>query len=235
MLPAPSRLIARLAAALVLAGTAACDGGDAETGLLNNLAARLDRAGELTFTAEYRLGDGSTAVLAQAQQPRRAAYLYAGGRSVSTETQLATCQTGSGGSRCTLTAPPSPGNEPALDLLATVAADGVLTASPSAGTGSPAGMVTPAAALRLVSAAVRDGATVTRLDNTIAGEPATCVGVHGSTGFTTCVTESGLLGSFTGTVNGSVVTFELTSFTSDVKPDVFALPPGATVDDRRAR
>jgi hypothetical protein len=85
-----------------------------------------------------------------------------------------------------------------------------------------------------VSEAVLDGATVTRYESTIAGEPATCVGVHGAAGFTACITAGGLLGSFTGTVDGQVVSFELTSYSATADAATFALPAGAEIDDRRA-
>jgi hypothetical protein len=228
--PVPrARPLAVLAAALLFV-TGCGTAGRGEPDLLNDLAARLDRAGDLTFTAEYRLGDGAVAVLAQGQDPRRAAYVYPGGKSVSTETQLATCRAGAAGDagHSTLTPPPSSNVEPALDLLA--ASDDEVPG----GTRTP-GLVAPSVVLRMLSTAVLDGATVARHDSTIAGEPATCVGVYGPDGFTACVTARGVLGSFTGPVRGELVTFELTSFASSVDADTFALPPGVTIDDRRPR
>jgi hypothetical protein len=222
----------RFCAALVVAaallapvgcGRAAAD----EPALLNDLATRLDRAGELTFTAVYRLDGGDEALIAQAQQPRRAAYVHPGGKAVFTETELANCL----GNRCTLTAPPSPGSEPALDLLAATA--GAPTPTTTPGTQPVDELVTPSAAVRLVSSAMTDGATVTRYQKTIAGESSTCVGVHGPTGFTTCVTASGLLGSFTGTVGGKLYSFELTTFTGTADAANFELPAGAEIDDQR--
>ena len=83
----PARLALKPVPALVLAvWVSACSSAAAdEPRLLNELATRLDRAGDLTFTAEYRLDGGSRAVLAQAQQPRRAAYVHPGGKAVFTE------------------------------------------------------------------------------------------------------------------------------------------------------
>ena len=80
-----------------------------------------------------------------------------------------------------------------------------------------------------------NGATVTRYESVIAGADATCVGVHGAAGFTACVTADGLLGSFTGTIDGRVVSFELTSYRDTVDAATFALPAGAEIDDRRGR
>lgn len=229
----PTRLIMVLATAVALLAPAGCGSAEAdEPQLLNDLATRLDRAGDLTFTAEYRLDGGAQAVIAQAQEPRRAAYVHPGGKAVFTETELANCREVTGGNRCTLTAPPSPGTEPALDLLAATTVDGGPSASPGSAT---TGLVSPAAALRLLSAAVLDGATVTRYESRIAGEEATCVGVHGATGFTACVTAEGLLGSFTGTVDGRVVGFELTRYADTADAAAFDLPAGAEIEDRRPR
>jgi hypothetical protein len=221
-MPARPAVIAAVLLLLVVGGAAACGRVDDEPDLLNDLATRLDRAGDLTFTAEYRLGGGGLAVLAQAQEPPRAAYVHPGGKAVSTESALATCRAGADGTRCTLDAPPSRSNEPALDLLAATEPE-------------HPGMLTPTAAMRLLSTAVLDGATITRYEHTIAGEPATCVGVHGSAGFTACFTARGLLGNFTGTVGGTMVTFELTEFETSVAAGTFDLPPDADIDDRRPR
>jgi len=230
---APSRLTAAVALLAFAASAAGCTAASAdEPRLLNELATRLDRAGDLTFTAEYRLGGGARAVIAQAQEPRRAAYLHAGGKAVFTESQLATCRVVGAADRCTITAPPSPGTDPALDLLTAIAGGGGPTASPSPDGASA--LLPPSQALRLVTDAVLDGATITRYESTIAGEKATCVGVHGAGGITACITAEGVLGSFTGTVDGQVVSFELTSWSDTADAATFALPPGAEIDDRRA-
>jgi hypothetical protein len=235
---APSRLIVMLAAAVALLAPAACANASAdEPRMLNDLATRLDRAGDLTFTAEYRLDGGARAVIAQAQQPRRAAYVHPGGKAVFTESQLANCRVVGAANRCTITSPPAPATDPALDLL-TATTDGdepSASLSPSAATPRSGGLVSPSRALRLVSDAVLDGATVTRYESTIAGERATCVGVHGAEGFTVCVTAEGLLGSFTGTVDGNVVSFELTSYADTADAATFTLPADAEIDDRRNR
>lgn len=216
-------LAALLVAGALLAASACSRAAADEPGLLNDLAIRLDRAGDLTFTAEYRLDGGEEALIAQAQKPRRAAYVHPGGKAVFTETELANCT----GTRCTLVAPPSPGTEPALDLLAATSDE------PGSGSEPATGLVPASAAVRLVSSAMTDGATVTRYQKSIAGEPSTCVGIHGPTGFTTCVTKSGLLGSFTGTVDGKLYSFELTTFTDTADAANFELPAGAEIDDQR--
>ena len=224
---ARGRFFAALTVAVALLAPAGCGRAAAdEPELLNDLATRLDKAGDLTFTAEYRLDGGEEALIAQAQEPRRAAYVHPGGKAVFTETELAKCDA----NRCTLLAPPSPGTEPALDLLSATSDEG----GPDPSTHTVAGLVAPSAAVRLVSTAMVDGATVTRYRKTIAGESSTCVGVHGPTGFTTCVTASGLLGSFTGTVGGRLYSFELTSYAPTAEAATFDLPAGAEIDDQRA-
>ena len=223
---ARGRFFAALTVVVALLAPAGCGRAAAdEPELLNDLATRLDKAGDLTFTAEYRLDGGEEALIAQAQEPRRAAYVHPGGKAVFTETELAKCDA----NRCTLLAPPSPGTEPALDLLSAASDEG----SPDPSTHAVAGLVAPSAAVRLVSTAMVDGATVTRYRKTIAGESSTCVGVHGPTGFTTCVTASGLLGSFTGTVGGRLYSFELTSYAPTAEAATFDLPAGAEIDDQR--
>lgn len=217
---APMRLAVVLATAVLAAGCAAASADEPK--LLNDLATRLDRSGDLTFTAEYRLDGGAQAVVAQAQQPPRAAYVHPGHKAVFTESELATCRVVGEASVCTITAPPTQSTDPALDLLTATGEE-------------PDGLVSPSRALRLVSDAVLSGATVTRYESTIAGEGATCVGVHGAEGFTACVTAGGLLGSFTGTLDGQVVSFELTSYKDTADAAAFALPDGAEIDDRRGR
>ena len=227
---ARGRFFAALTVAVALLAPVGCGRAAAdEPELLNDLATRLDKAGDLTFTAEYRLDGGEEALIAQAQEPRRAAYVHPGGKAVFTETELAKCDA----NRCTLLEPPSPGTEPALDLLAATSGEGQPTPTPSPSTHAVAGLVAPSAAVRLVSTAMVDGATVTRYQKTIAGESSTCVGVHGPTGFTTCVTASGLLGSFTGTVGGRLYSFELTSYSATAEAATFDLPVGAEIDDQR--
>jgi hypothetical protein len=227
---ARSRLSVVLAVAVMALAPAGCAPA-AESDLFNDLAASLDAAGDLTFTAEYRLAGGAAAVLAQAQEPRRAAYQFPGGKMVRTEEATTDCRTGTDATRCTLTSPPSNPADPVLDLLA--GADRSPTAGPSPTASS--GLVAPSAALRLVSQAALDGGTVTRHETTIAGKAATCVGVHGSGGLTVCITADGLLGRFTGTVNGSAVALELERFADSADPALFTTPAGATVEDKRPK
>ena len=91
----------------------------------------------------------------------------------------------------------------------------------------------------LTSAALDPAAAITQTDSTIAGRHATCVEVRpgsteeGTAPFQTCVTSDGVLGSFTGTVEGTRVDLALTRYRDSVESSVFELPADAKVVDRR--
>ena len=98
----------------------------------------------------------------------------------------------------------------------------------------------PALVISLLTAAGLDAdAVIEQKDTTIAGEHATCVSVEAvdnapASAFNACVTTAGVLGSFSGTVNGSEVDMTMTRYGDTVAPYAFSLPAGATVVDRRA-
>ncbi|OLB78347.1 MAG: hypothetical protein AUI14_13650 [Actinobacteria bacterium 13_2_20CM_2_71_6] len=215
--------------ATVLSGCAAVNttqpgGGRAQ--LVSDLAGRLDHSGSLTYTAVYRLPQGATATVVQAQDPGRAAYTYPGGKLSLTPQQTADCRTGAVYTTCTLTSPPSPGTDPTAALIGEIV---------------DRGLISPVMVISLLSAAALDTqALVTTRDTTIAGENATCVKVDGmqnaaASQFEVCVTIDGLLGSFSGPVNGAQIDIVLDRFEPTVAPDAFDLPPGARIDDRRPK
>lgn len=192
------------------------------TQLVSDLASRLDRAGTLTYTATYGLPGGTRATIAQAQNPPRTAYRYPAGALILTPTSTASCTA----TACTLTAPPAPGADPLGPL-----ANGVATQ----------GLVIPAFAVTLLTAATMDGdAVVTTHDTTLAGQSATCVQVGGlsttaASDFEVCVTTDGVLGSFDGVIGGQPVEFHLDRYDPAVAPDAFDLPGGVKVVDNRGR
>src|SRR5215467_10594105 len=100
--------------------------GDSRVQLLNDLAGRIGHAGTLSYTAVYRLPQGATATVAQAQNPGRAAYTYPGGKLSITPQYLADCRTGTLFTTCTLTPPPSPGTDPATALVSEIADRGLI-------------------------------------------------------------------------------------------------------------
>jgi hypothetical protein len=225
----PAALAVFLLASTALGGCVAVNttqpgGGRAQW--VSDLASRLDRSGTLTYTAVYSLPQGATASISQAQDPGRAAYVYPGGMLSLTPQQLADCRTAASVTTCTLTPPPSPGSDPATALIAQIAGRGL--------------MATQMVIVLLTAAAVDTQAVVTTSDTTIAGENATCVKVTGvanaaASEFEVCVTTDGLLGSFTGRVNGAEIDVSLDRYDPTVAPDAFDLPPGARIVDQRPK
>jgi hypothetical protein len=194
--------------------------------LVSDLADRLERAGSLTYTAVYRMPQGVTATIAQAQNPARAAYGYPGGKLILTPAATSDCRTQDARTVCTLTAPPTPGSDPAGALVGGIAVRG---------------LIAPAVVIGLLTAAGLDGdALVTTHDTTLAGQNATCVDIKGvrdaaSSEFEVCVTSDGVLASFAGTVAGAHVDIHLDRYDQTVAPDAFDLPSGATIMDHRPR
>lgn len=191
--------------------------------LVNDLASRLDNASELTYLAKYQLASGATATITQAQSPRRSAYAYPSGKVVLDNKSTARCQTTPADTACTLTDP----------LLTTSALPaGLLDAANSAG------LVQPTLVTGMLTTAALDGnSVIEQSDSTIAGQHATCVNVRQVDNlppFAACVTTDGVLGSFSGSVNGQAVEVTLIDFTAAVPADAFDLPVGAKVTDSRS-
>jgi len=196
--------------------------GDSRAQLVSDLAGRLGQAGSLTYTAVYRLPQGATATVVQAQNPGRAAYLYPGGKLAITPQYLADCRAGA----CTLTPPPSPGTDPATALIAEIA---------------QRGLIAPEMVVGLLTAVGLDAnAVVTTRDTTVAGENATCAKVSGAqraaaSDFEVCVTSDGLLGSFTGVVGNTSVDITMDQYEPTAAADAFDIPKSAKVTDRRPK
>jgi hypothetical protein len=196
--------------------------GDGRAALVSDLAGRLGQSGTLTYTAVYRLPQGATATVVQAQNPGRAAYVYPGGQLAITPQYLADCRANT----CTLTPPPSPGTDPATALIAEIA---------------NRGLIAPEMVVGLLTAVGLDAeAVVTTRDTTIAGENATCVKVAGAqraaaSDFEVCVTSDGLLGSFTGVVGDTGVDITMVRYEPTAATDAFDIPKGAKVTDRRPK
>ncbi|MGI5525517.1 hypothetical protein ACQEUX_31875 [Micromonospora sp. CA-259024] len=188
--------------------------------LVNDLAARLDRALELTYSADYQLPGGQSAAIVQAQDPARSAYIYPGGRVTVTPEAITRCTTTGNRPQCTLVAPPTPGSKPTVTLF---------------GEANRQGLVTPPVVVGLLSAAALDPqAVIKQSDTTVAGHHATCATVQSSSGdFTACVTTEGVLGSFTGPVDGKPMELALSHYSTTVDTSAFDPPAGAGVVDRR--
>ncbi|MCX4386657.1 hypothetical protein OG777_06910 [Micromonospora peucetia] len=188
--------------------------------LVNDMAARLDQALELTYSADYQLAGGQTATIAQAQEPARSAYTWPGGKLTVTPEATTRCETAAGRATCTLEAPPAPNAKPTVTMFAEAKRHG---------------LVTPPIVVGLLTAAALDpDAVIAQSDTTLAGHHATCIEVDRSAGdFTACVTTEGALGSFTGKVDGSQVELALSRYRATVDGTAFDLPPHAGVVDRR--
>ncbi|MGW3601350.1 MULTISPECIES: hypothetical protein [unclassified Micromonospora] len=188
--------------------------------LVNDLAVRLDRALELTYSAEYQLPGGETAAIVQAQDPARSAYSYPGGRLTVTPDGVTRCTTTDGRTACTLVTPPTPGSRPTVALFAEA---------------NQQGLVTPPVVVGLLTAAALDPqAVIKQSDTTVAGHHATCVEVQRADGdLTACVTTDGVLGSFTGAVDGKPMELALSSYSETVAKDAFDPPANASVVDQR--
>jgi hypothetical protein len=192
--------------------------------LVSDLAARLDRTEHLTYTAVYQLAGGARATIMSAREPSRVAYTYPGGKLIMMPNSYADCRTATPAVSCTVTPVGSPDPGPPAALLGTL---------------GDHGMITPPVVSGLLTATALDAdATVEQRDTTIAGQHATCVTVDSvdnaaASAFEVCVTTDGVIGSFTGVLDGKPVEVALTQYLGTVATDAFAIPPGAHLTDLR--
>jgi hypothetical protein len=192
---------------------------------LNEFSDRLGKAAQLTYTAEYQVTGGHKVTLAQ--KPPNTAFISGDGRLIVTADNVIMCDRENGRIECQKT-PLGGGNEDPTGLLSGVAGPG---------------FVTPEMALAFVAAAaIVPGTDVTTRTRTYAGQKSLCADVsgidnvtQGSTDemlreFSVCVTESGVLASFSGTsTTGEKAAVELVSYATKVNSKSFAPPPGAKV------
>jgi hypothetical protein len=182
------------------------------TDLVSDLTTRIEHAGSLNYLAEYQISGGAVASLAQRAQPRQLAYRYPGGSLIMTPEATVTCA----GTpvTCDQIATPNPGlDPPALGLLTT---HGLV----------PADFVSSL----LTTAALDLSSDYRQYENTIAGRSATCVEVSRvrtpvTSAFETCVLTDGVVGSFTGRINGGLVEFALARYRRELPIDAFATTP----------
>ncbi|MEV0716498.1 hypothetical protein [Asanoa sp. NPDC050611] len=225
--PRTTARVATVAAAVVLGGlTLGC-------GLVQNavdtaqtlgeFSDRLGRSAELTYTAEYRTDDATVTFV---QRPPNSAVLGADGRLIFSPTAMIMCDK----RECQRAPHAGAVAGPDADLVAAVGG---------------AGFLTPELALGLVAAAaIVPGTDVSTSEREIAGQDSLCADVDGiedpQTGaqpgdmksFSVCVTDSGLLASFSGETHGGERTaIELVSYSDKVDPAAFAPLKGAKVVD----
>jgi len=235
MTPRISRPLVVVLATTLAAGTLGCGLLNQAQDLVNNaqvlsdFADRLGKAQTLTYTADYVTPDGATVTLAQ--QPPNTAFIAKDTRFIFTQEAIFLCST----EQAVLTCQKSPNSQSTMD-----SSDAQLMG----GLGGP-GFVTPEVALGLILAAsLVPGAKVEQSTQTIAGQGAKCASATGldaaaSPGdsdspkeFTVCVTNAGILGSFTATSTaGERVGIELTKYSDAADVALFAPPAGAKIVD----
>lgn len=216
-------LAASVIASLTVTGCQALDDAGQALGradLVNDLAARMDRALEQTWIADYQLAGGRSASIAQTKEPLRSAYTWPEGKITVTQQAVTRCDTAAGHASCTVLPPVLTAGKPSVVVYTEVGKHG---------------LITPPAVIRLLTQAALDpAATIIQSDTTLAGHHATCVDVTGAGDhFTACVTTEGVLGSFTGTLEGKPAELALTRYSETVDAAAFDVPPGAGVVDRR--
>ncbi|MFI6760125.1 hypothetical protein ACIBF5_13405 [Micromonospora sp. NPDC050417] len=195
-------------------------------GTLSGFADRLGKAAELTYTADYTIVGAEGGTITLAQQPPRSALSNGDNRLISTTESMIICDDG----ECQRT----PNN---------AAASAGPDAAAVAGVAGPA-FVTPELALGLVAAAaIVPNTDVDTSEKKIAGQDSLCADVTGISDpqggteellqdFSVCVTESGVLASFSGNSNtGAHGALELVKYSESVDEALFAPPSGAKVVD----
>jgi hypothetical protein len=197
--------------------------------ILSDFGERLSKSSTLTYTAKYQATGGNTVTFVQ--QPPNAAYQSKDGSYIATRDYIYLCGTADGKTACQRT--PNQSSDASTQDASAIA----LVAG--------GGFVTPELALGLVAAAALvPGAKASESDKTIAGQKSLCVTVTGldaaaSPGdteaprdFTVCVTDVGILSSFSGSLtSGEQASIELTSYSDKADPAAFSPPAGAVVTD----
>lgn len=209
-----------------LAASAACSApGDAQEVIdqgrvVDGMASSVDEGTTRSYTATYQVTGGGTVTVVHTPDPYRDAFLFAGGRYVSTPDFELTCESGD----CTLVDPLDSASPLDTEAISEVGDEGFLPAQTILGL--------------LTKAALNAGASIEQSDDTLVGEHATCAKVAGLTGaaaqgFETCVTDRGVVGSFEGTVGGVDVKMFLVSYAETADAANFDVPADAKVSDER--
>ncbi len=209
-------MVTRTLCALALLAVVGCDPvGDPEQAsgtseFIAELSSRLAGAATSTYTGTYTIGGGVTGTIAQDQAPSRVAYTYPSGITVMTPDGTTQCVRGN-------------------EMTCT---RGVTLAQMAAGIQN-GGLIRPETVISMLNTTAMDAdAIISESDTTFAGVPATCVQVtypDGPEGYDACVTSTGLLGSFNGTVGSAHIVMALNRLNQTVADDAFTLPSGAKI------
>ncbi|GIG65849.1 hypothetical protein Pen01_21440 [Phytomonospora endophytica] len=217
--------VAALVAAGLAATTACSTPGDAQEVIdqgrvVDGMASKVDEGTTRSYTATYQVTGGGTVTVVHTPDPYRDAFLFAGGRYVSTPEFELTCENRD----CTLVEPLESAAPLDTAAIAAVGDEGFLPAQTILGL--------------LTKAALNAGASIEQSDDTLVGEHATCAKVTGLTdaaaeSFETCVTDRGVVGSFEGAVDGVDVKMFLVSYVETADAASFDVPVDAKVTDER--
>jgi len=207
-------VVVGLAAFVSIATATSCDTVAAANGATGNqefvqeIATRLTAAYSMSYTAMYALAGGGTGTVAQLPATGQTAYTYPTGMLLVTSGKATLCTK-------------------AADRPATCESRPSVVAT-SADL-ARAGLVRTDSVVSLLNASALDrNSVISEHDTTIAGTSATCVTVDSSADATdqyeACVTADGLLGSFSGPINGASVDIMMINFRMSVSSDEFELP-----------
>jgi outer membrane lipoprotein-sorting protein len=184
--------------------------GDSE--LINDVAARLATAETVSYTATYTLTDNSQISVTHSPDPSTTAFRSRDDMVLLTPDNATSCKIAAKPSTCTATAGSTAETTlPAIDH--TIETDG---------------MIRPETVIaKLTQMSLNADAILYENDRTVAGTGETCVSINGvpqADRFTACVTTDGLLGAFTGSIDGIAIDVQLVQFTLSTDATAFALP-----------
>jgi hypothetical protein len=230
-----SRVVVVIAAAVVGAGTLGCGvvskakQAVENVSAISDLADKLGKSDQLTYTGTYKMDDGSTATVVQ--EPPKAAFIGKSGRFILTEDALLLCN--GTGSKVACQRSPNQNKVAA-------SADQAAYVSAVAGGGF---ISAPMAVAVMTAAAVVPGTKIDKSEKKIAGVNSTCLHVTGipadkdpnavtAKEFTVCVGDNGVLTTFTGVgTDNKKIGVELTKFAGKVDEKSFVPPAGAKIVD----
>jgi hypothetical protein len=232
-----SRVVVIIAAAVVSAGSLGCGvvskakQAVENVSAISDLADKLGKSDQLTYTGSYKMDDGSTATVVQ--QPPKAAFVGKSGRFILTEDALLLCSGTGTGSKVSCQRSPNQnkvaGSADQAAYVSAVAGGGFISA--------------PMAVAVMTAAAVVPGTKIDKSEKKVAGVNSTCLHVTGipadkdpnavtAKEFTVCVGDNGVLTTFTGIgTDNKKVGVELTKFSSKVDAKAFIPPAGAKIVD----
>jgi hypothetical protein len=208
--------VACMVIALAGCGTAAAAGRAGDGQLIRDVANRLTQADSLVYTASFSLADNATVTIAHALNPERTAYSFPGGLVLLLPDRTTSCKITKTSAKCTDGSHIAPATDSSSSVDSTV---------------EQGGMIRPQSVVALLNQTASNAdAIVADTDRTLAGTSATCISVTGVPAddqFSACVTADGLLGAFTGTIEGRHLDLVLDHFEMTTETTAFDLPRGS--------